>query len=90
MQKGEPMAPLFVLLCRLKKFAVKRSCFGRRAPQKRCDQLLFRSKSGGVMFPSGAFRAHGDVVLLKKNQCKRRDGKNHSFVSGFHAIRDFI
>jgi hypothetical protein len=28
MQKGEPMAPLFVLLCRLKKFAVRRSCSG--------------------------------------------------------------
>ena len=90
MQKGEPMAPLFVLLCRLKKFAVKRSCFGRRAPQKRCDQLLFRSKSGGVMFPSGAFRAHGEFVLLKKKQCKRREGKTHSFVSGFYSFSDFI
>jgi hypothetical protein len=34
MQKGEPTAPLFVLLCRLKKFAVKRSCFGRRDTAK--------------------------------------------------------
>ena len=27
---------------------------GRRAPQKRCDQLLLRSKPGGVMLPSVA------------------------------------
>jgi hypothetical protein len=41
------------------------------------------------MFPSGAFRAHGEFVLLKKKQCKRREGKTHSFVSEFYWLCDF-
>ena len=49
----------------------------RPAPQERCVQLCFSSKSGGVIFPSGALGAHLAFVLLGFVGRKRRVGVNY-------------
>jgi hypothetical protein len=51
-EKGEPGgSPFPNLLCRPGSAQNARMFRERRAPQKRCDQLWFSSKPGGVMFP---------------------------------------
>jgi hypothetical protein len=51
MKWGAWRLPIFLLLCRLGSDADCAHVFGRRAPQKRCDQLWFSSKPGGVILP---------------------------------------
>jgi hypothetical protein len=50
---------------------VTRGVSGRRAPRERCDQLVLRSKPGGVMLPSGTRGAHAPDLLLSFAKRKR-------------------
>ena len=53
-ENGERCAPRFYFGCVVSEAPKTERVSGRRAPRARCDQLVFRSKPGGVMLPSVA------------------------------------
>jgi hypothetical protein len=90
MQKGEPMAPLFVLLCRLKSSLLSVAVSGDAHRKSGVISFCFARSPVESCSPPELFELTATFLLLKKKSCKRRDGKTHSFLSGFYSYRKFI
>jgi hypothetical protein len=84
MQKGEPKAPLFVLLCRLKEFAVKRSCSGDA-----------HRKSGVISFcfarsPVESCSPPEHLELTVSLYCGRKNSASEEMAKFTALYQDFI